>query len=100
RAVAAPKRLILMYTPNGVIHESWWPTPGVTDTDFTLNQIHESLVPYQERLILLKGVNNLVASTGLTGGPHQRGIGGLYTAQTLGQGTFVDGCGKAAGRAH
>jgi hypothetical protein len=100
QAVAAPKRLILMYTPNGVIHEGWWPTPGAADTEFTLNQIHQSLAPYQDRLILLKGVNNLVASTGLTGGPHQRGIGGLYTAQTLGQGTFVDGCGKTAGWAN
>ncbi len=96
-----PKRLILMYTPNGVIHEAWWPTPsGSSESEFILNQIHEPLAPYQDRLLLLKGVNHLVASTGVTGGPHQRGIGGLYTAQTLGQGTFVDGCGKTAGWAN
>jgi hypothetical protein len=89
-----------MYTPNGVIHEAWWPTPGTGESDFTLNQTHQSLAPYRDRLILLKGVSNLVASTGQQGGPHQRGIGGLYTAQTLGQGSFVDGCGKTAGWAN
>jgi hypothetical protein len=97
---AAPKRLVLMYTPNGVIHDGWWPTPGASESDFTLNQIHQPLAAYQSRLTLLKGVHHKVASSGATGGPHQRGIGGLYTAQTLGEGEFVDGCGKTAGWAN
>jgi len=97
---SAPKRLVLMYTPNGVIHEAWWPTPGASESEFTLNAIHQPLAAYQDRLMLLKGVSNNVALTGATGGPHQRGIGGLYTAQTLGQGDFVDGCGKKAGWAN
>lgn len=100
QASAAPKRLILMYTPNGVIHDGWWPTDVTSESEFTLNQIHQPLAPYQDRLILLKGVDHKVALAGTTGGPHQRGIGGLYTAQTLGEGTFVDGCGKTAGWAN
>jgi hypothetical protein len=28
-----PKRFITMYTPNGVIHDGWWPTNVASETD-------------------------------------------------------------------
>jgi len=93
-----PKRIVLLYTPNGTNPDAWFPTPGASSTDFTLNSIHQPLAAYKDKLILLKGVNNAVGQDpDNNGGPHQRGIGGLFTGQMLGEGTFQDGCGSKAG---
>lgn len=94
-----PKRLVLMYTPNGVIHSGWWPLNVQSETDFELNEIHQPLAPYKDRLLLLSGVDLKVTATG-PGGPHQRGIGGLFTGRELQEGTFADGCGRQAGWAN
>jgi hypothetical protein len=91
-----PKRFITMYTPNGVIHEGWWPTNVVSETEFDLSVSHQPLAAYRDRLLILGGLEMKVALTG-AGGPHQRGIGGLFTNMPLGEGAFVDGCGRTAG---
>lgn len=93
-----PKRLVTMYTPNGFIHDAWWPTAG-NETDFVLNTIHQPLADFRDRLTLLKNVDLKVAGGG-PGGPHQRGIGCLFTGQQLLEGDFVDGCGSRAGWAN
>ncbi|HVY27011.1 MAG TPA: DUF1552 domain-containing protein [Polyangiaceae bacterium] len=93
-----PKRFVTMYTPNGVIHEDWWPTNVKNEGEFDLSVSHAPLKAYQDRLLILGGIEMKVASTGTApGGPHQRGIGGLFTNMTLGEGAFVDGCGRTAG---
>jgi Protein of unknown function (DUF1552) len=98
QAVAPPKRFVTMYTPNGVIHEGWWPTDVKSETDFKLSSSHEPLASYQDRLLILGGLEMKVATAADgPGGPHQRGIGGLFTNTQLGQGLFVDGCGRTAG---
>ncbi len=92
----APKRFVTMYTPNGVIHDGWWPTAVTSETEFELSSSHQPLSAYRERLLILGGLEMKVALTG-AGGPHQRGIGGLFTNMPLGEGAFVDGCGRTAG---
>jgi hypothetical protein len=99
QATTAPKRFVTMYTPNGVIHDGWWPTDVVSETDFKLAYSHEPLAAYKDRLLLLGGLEMKVAAEG-PGGPHQRGIGGLFTNMQLGEGVFVDGCGRTAGWAN
>lgn len=95
--VKPPKRLLLMYTPNGVIPDGWWPSNVTSPTSFTLGPIHKPLEPYKDRLLLLGGVDLKVAVSG-PGGLHQRGIGGLFTGTRLQAGTaFVDGCGQTSG---
>lgn len=96
QTVVAPKRFVTMYTPNGVIHDGWWPTAVTSETEFTLSTSHEPLKSYKDRLLLLGGLEMKVAGDG-AGGPHQRGIGGLFTNTQLGEGEFVDGCGRTAG---
>jgi hypothetical protein len=93
-----PKRLVTMYTPNGFMHDAWWPSSG-GETDFVLNKIHEPLASYRDRLTILKNLDLKVAGGG-PGGPHQRGIGCLFTGQQLLEGDFVDGCGSHAGWAN
>lgn len=97
-----PKRLVLMYNPNGTIHEQWFPTNVVSETEFDVGRILAPLAKnHRDRLLILKGVDNDVAErTDNNGGPHQRGIGALFTGQTLGVGSFRDGCGSLAGWAN
>jgi hypothetical protein len=95
-----PKRLLLMYTPNGVIPEGWWPTNVTSETSFELGPVHQPLLPFRDRLTLLSGVDLTVTNAG-PGGLHQRGIGGLFTgAQLQAGGDFVDGCGQRSGWAN
>jgi hypothetical protein len=96
-----PKRLILLYNPNGTIPEAFWPGAEATETDFTLGPILEPLADYKDRMLLLRGLDLSVAEArGLPGGPHQRGIGGLYTGSELQTGTMADGDGSLAGWAN
>ena len=97
--LTVPKRFVTMYTPNGVIHEGWWPTNIVDDSHFDLSESHAPLAAYKDRLLILQGLEMKVAALG-PGGPHQRGIGALFTNMQLGEGTFADGCGRTAGWAN
>src|ERR1041384_5472442 len=98
QAMSPPKRFVTMYTPNGVIHDGWWPTNVMSETQFTLSSSHEPLKAYKDRLLILGGLEMKVAiASDGPGGPHQRGIGGLFTNTQLGEGQFSDGCGRTAG---
>jgi hypothetical protein len=102
---AFPKRLITMYTPNGQITSAWHPKTVRSPTDFDLNEIHEPLAAHKQRMLLFKNVDlkiadEVVTDGGAPGGPHQRGIGALYTGQHLQAGQFTDGCGSQAGWAN
>src|SRR6188474_1881909 len=66
--VTFPKRFITMYTPNGVIHDGWWPTAVTSETEFELSQSHTPLLPYRDRLLILSGLEMKVAAMG-PGGP-------------------------------
>src|SRR6186713_2622165 len=95
--VSFPKRFVSMYNPNGTVHDAWFPTGA--ETDFELNEIHQPLAHHKDRLLLFQGVNAAVTDVG-PGGPHQRGIGALFTGHELLEGEFVDGCGSRAGWAN
>nr|PZN21640.1 MAG: hypothetical protein DIU78_17105 [Pseudomonadota bacterium] len=98
----APKRLVLMYTPNGVVPDAWKPTNVTSETSFDLGPTHSALAPFKDRLIFFSGVDLKIAlRPNSPGGLHQRGIGGLFTGHELQEGTeFVDGCGQRAGWAN
>jgi Protein of unknown function (DUF1552) len=91
-----PRRLVLMFDPNGTIQDQFWPTAGGTETDFTFNAITKPLETFKDRLLFLKGLSISVHDKG-PGGPHQKGVGGLFTNSVLQEGTFVDGDGAMSG---
>ena len=100
---AFPRRLITMYTPNGQITDAWHPTDVTGETTFTLNETHQPLEAFKNRMVLFSGIDLKIAdATGADapGGPHQRGIGTLFTGQHLLSGEFRDGCGSQAGWAN
>ncbi len=70
-----PRRLVMIYTPHGTIHDKW--TPTGTETDFTLPELLAPFEPYKNNnLIVLKGMQ-LLGQGGA--GPHTRGMPLLFT---------------------
>jgi len=84
-AAAAPKRFVVMFSPNGTIHPNWVPTG--TETAFTLSPILAPLGPHQADLVVIDGLYQ----QGAGGDGHQTGIGGMLTGQGLNPGPFQGG---------
>jgi hypothetical protein len=96
--VKPPKRLVLVYSANGTVPSAWQPAALRSSQDFDLGSILEPLAPFRERLVGMTGVHSQVAMDAQNrGGPHQRGIGSLFTGAMLQEGEFADGCGSLAG---
>lgn len=86
RAQAAPpKRLVLVFSPNGTVYERWAPTP--TPGGFTLSHVLAPLAPFQPKLNVLGHVDLTSAFDG-PGDGHQKGIGHLWTGVDLQPGTL------------
>lgn len=103
-----PRRLVLLYNPNGTVTDAFWPQggppsggAGASEAEFSLGPILEPLAPFRERLLLLRGLDLTVTDRRFgPGGPHQRGMGALFTGRELQQGTMVGGDGSLAGWAN
>ena len=89
---AAPKRLILLFSPNGTLHERWAPTGS--ENDFQLREILSPLEAYKDQMLILDGLE--VIRNG-PGGGHQKGIGSLWTGNTLNTGEFQSADGQSVG---
>ena len=59
----APKRVIVIFHGLGYLENSFWPTPGASETDFTLGETQTVLEPYRDKLIYPDGMT-------LYGGPY------------------------------
>ena len=89
-----PKRLIIMYSPNGTIASEFWPSGN--ENNFTLSPILEPLANHQSRLLIPSGLDMLSSLSG-PGDAHQRGTGQCLTATELLEGDFVGDGGASAG---
>lgn len=98
-APSAPRRLVLLFNPNGTIPEAFWPQSADDESTFELAPILQPLEPFRERLLLLRGLD-LKSTTKGPGGPHQRGMGALFTGRELQSGTMMGGDGSLAGWAN
>ena len=96
----APKRIVLLYNPNGTVPEAFWPAAGATETEFALGPILQPLASFKDRMLLLRGSTSPWRTPRVPGGPHQRAIGGLFTGRELQTGTMADGDGSLAGWAN
>lgn len=93
-----PKRLVIMYTPNGTIPQNFWPTDVNSETDFTLSPILEPLAAHKDDLLVLGGIDLLSAYAPSTpGDAHQKGTGQCLTATPLLEGNFAGAGGLSAG---
>ncbi len=89
-----PKRLVFVFTGLGTIYPSW--VPSGTEKSFTLGPILQPLAPFQDRMVVLDGINNECARHG-DGDDHMRGMGSMLTGMELLAGTVQGGGGTPAG---
>ena len=74
----APRRLGVVYHPNGVIYENW--VPRGVGREFELSPILKPLEPFRNQLIVVTGLSSHPAEAlGDGGGDHSRATGSYLT---------------------
>jgi hypothetical protein len=89
---AAKQRLVVMFSPNGVVPAAFW--PDEEGSEFTLKESLSPLASFKDRTLVLNGVCNKVRADGDN---HMRGIGCLLTAVELFPGNIQGGSHTPAG---
>lgn len=90
--VAPRQRLVIVFSPNGVVPPSFW--PDEEGESFTLKRIMAPLEPFKNRLLTLHGVSDKIRGDGDN---HMRGIGCLLTGIELYPGNIQGGSDTPAG---
>ena len=79
-----PKRLVLLFTPDGAPAKDYSTTvdwkPTGTETDFQFSQLHAPLEPYKAKIVVPWG---LKLTAGGAGEQHAYGMAGLWSGTTL-----------------
>ena len=92
-ATGTKRRLVIVFSPDGVVRKNFWPTPGpLVAAD--LPAILQPLAPWCDRMLTLHGVNDRVKGDG---DRHMRGIGCLLTGIELLPGNIQGGGDTPAG---
>lgn len=86
------QRLVIMFSPNGVVPKTFW--PDETGADFSLKESLQPLEPFKSRTLVLNGVCDRVRGDGDS---HMRGIGCLLTGTELFPGNVQGGSDTPAG---
>lgn len=86
------QRLIIMFSPDGVVQETFW--PDQSGTAFALKESLKPLEPFKDRSLILHGVCDRVRGDG---DAHMRGIGCLLTGVELFPGNVQGGSDTPAG---
>lgn len=89
---ARKKRLVVMFSPNGVIPDAFW--PDEEGADFKLKESLSPLEPFKDRTLILNGVCDKVRGDGDN---HMRGMGCLLTGIELFPGNIQGGSDTPAG---
>ena len=89
---ARKQRLVVIFSPNGVVPTTFW--PDEEGADFTLKESLSPLEPFKNRLLTLHGVCDQVRGDGDS---HMRGIGCLLTGVELFPGNIQGGSDTPAG---
>lgn len=91
-SVQRKQRLVIMFSPNGVVPWNFWPEE--TGEEFTLKEILQPLEPYKDRTLILRGVSNKIRGDGDN---HMRGMACLLTGIELFPGNVQGGSHTPAG---
>jgi uncharacterized protein DUF1552 len=86
------QRLIVMFSPNGVVPSRFW--PNEEGSNFTLSEILKPLTPVKDRALIVHGVCDKIRGDGDN---HMRGIGCLLTGTELFPGNIQGGSDTPAG---
>jgi Protein of unknown function (DUF1552) len=89
---ARKQRLVIMFSPNGVVPTNFW--PDEEGSKFTLKESLAPLEPFRDRSLILHGVCDKVRGDGDN---HMRGMGCLLTGIELYPGNIQGGSDTPAG---
>ena len=89
---ARKQRLIVIFSPNGVIQPTFWPEEE--GSEFTLGESVSPLEPFKDQTLFLRGISNRIRGDG---DGHMRGIGCLLTGIELFPGNIQGGSDTPAG---
>lgn len=89
---ARKQRLVVMFSPNGVVPTAFW--PDEEGEKFTLKESLKPLEPFKNRTLVLHGVCDKVRGDGDN---HMRGMGCLLTGTELFPGNIQGGSDTPAG---
>jgi hypothetical protein len=89
---ARKQRLLVMFSPNGVVAPSFW--PDEEGESFGLKECLQPLESFRQRMLVLQGISNQVRGDG---DGHMRGIGCLLTGVELLPGNILGGSDTPAG---
>jgi hypothetical protein len=91
-STAPKKRIVFIFSPNGVIPEHFWSDPNAPT--FDLKRILQPLEPFKDKTLTLQGLGNRINGDG---DGHMRGIGCLLTGIELFPGDIQGGSDTPAG---
>ena len=92
RSSRRKQRLVVLFSPNGVVPKTFWPTE--TGDKFDLKESLKPLEPFKSQTLVLHGVCDKVRGDGDN---HMRGIGCLLTGVELFPGNIQGGSHTPAG---
>lgn len=86
------KRLVIMFTPNGMVRDGFWPqTEGA---DFEMDRVLKPLEALREKTLVVQGICNQIRGDGDN---HMRGMSCLLTGNELFPGNIQGGSDTPAG---
>jgi hypothetical protein len=88
------QRLVIMFSPDGVVQPNFWPDAEGNLADVTLKESLSPLEPFKSRMLTLHGVCDRVRCDG---DAHMRGMGCLLTGIELFPGNVQGGSDTPAG---
>jgi hypothetical protein len=88
------QRMVVMFSPNGVVPDTFWPDDEGDASVFELKESLSPLQPFKDRLLTLHGVCDKVRGDGDN---HMRGMGCLLTGCELFPGNIQGGSHTPAG---
>ena len=83
-----PKRLLIVYVPSGMPLTDWRCSGG--ESDFTLSPILSPLAPFQDRLLVLDGLDVAAAYHSASNGQNHRSIVAFWTGHELQPGNILE----------
>ena len=79
-AASSAKRLLLLFSPHGVIPNLYWPTGTETSFNFPAGGILEPLAAHKQDMIFFSGLKRPTCCGGMD---HERLLGSLYSGSAL-----------------